>query len=112
MVNTTVGLEALQIPNIKIYIPRNIAHDQLQLLVDYGVADCFASANELYALLEEDPKLSNTDLCNYLWTSNASENYQKFFLEMMCQQWPEPDRFICSTSFKGRIKGFDSTNTH
>ena len=97
MVNTTVGLEAVRIPGIAVYIADFLHHEQLQLLLDYGVARTFKSAGELMSQIENPLVSENDELCGRLWTHDSARNFEDFFSELKKQDWPSPDNFRIGT---------------
>lgn len=96
MASTTVGLEAVAVEGSNICIALHVDHEQAQPLLDWGVARGFQTADELLELIR-NPQEVDTSHKRELWEENASENIERFFLQMKEQGWPDGINFIKST---------------
>ena len=90
MASTTVGLEAVVFDHTNICIATHIPHDQVQCLLDWGIARGFETDDELQKLvlnpIDMNPK-NIEQVRKKLWSDNASENMTFFFERLKLNGW-------------------------
>lgn len=88
MANTTVGFEALAFDHTNICVAENINHEQVQPLLDWGLARGFHTPEELLELIR-NPINREGITNNGVWEPNAEKNIQKFLLNLHKQGYPD-----------------------
>lgn len=85
MANTTVGLESVAFDNLNVCIAKKIPHDQLQYLIDTGIAREFTDVEELVYMIQNPISINKEYLLNVrdgLWSENATQNMERFFCNL------------------------------
>lgn len=87
MASTTVGLEAVCLPDINIYVAEFVDHEQLKCLLEAGDAEGFNSAEELFGMVSEGRRPFRSGLRNRLWEPEATANMERFFAGLAERGW-------------------------
>ena len=90
MASTTVGLEAIAFDHCNVCIAEDVPHDQTQCLLDWGVARCFSTVDELKNLILNPLDLTTEEAKKArerLWSSNASTNMTNIFRKFKENNW-------------------------
>lgn len=90
LASTTVGLEAVALDHSNVCVATHVPHDQVQCLLDWGVARGFSTAAELMDLVLNPIDMNTEDALEVrkkLWKENACKNMTTFFRDMKKNNW-------------------------
>lgn len=87
---STVALEAVCFDHCRIYIADFVQHEQLEPLIDEGIAESFKTAEQLMERIESQKsteKGHREKFSHMLWQNDAVHNIQRFFEGLQERNW-------------------------